>query len=143
MDYHNDDEQDTDWSNGQEDRRETARTPGPTGITDREASSALQDECVVNVRCEGNCEHVTCHEEINHSDENRAEGQPKTTQVEKEIPVRCHNCKEQFKDKVTMMDHKHDSDHPSKRKCNKFPDCERAKECWFVHHIEVHRKQNT
>ena len=31
-----------------------------------------------------------------------------------------------------MMDHKRDSDHPSKRKCNQFPDCSRPK-CWYVH----------
>ena len=31
-----------------------------------------------------------------------------------------------------MMDHKRDSDHPSKRKCNQFPDCARPR-CWYVH----------
>ena len=30
------------------------------------------------------------------------------------------------------MDHKRDSDHPSKRKCNQFPDCSRPR-CWYVH----------
>ena len=47
--------------------------------------------------------------------------------------VTCHDCKNKFKDKVSMMNHKRDSDHPSKKKCNKFPDCERAEECWYKH----------
>ena len=45
----------------------------------------------------------------------------------------CYDCKQQFKDKVTMMDHKRASDHPSKRKCNRLPDCKKGNLCWFVH----------
>ena len=30
------------------------------------------------------------------------------------------------------MDHKRDSDHPSKRKCNQYPDCSRPR-CWYIH----------
>ena len=80
------------------------------------------DECVINVRCEGNCEHVTCHKETTH---------------EQEQKVTCYDCKQQFKDRVSMMDHKRDSDHPSKRKCNRIPDCERGLLCWFVHRDNV------
>ena len=81
------------------------------------------DECVENVSCEGNCEHVKCL--------------TKTTWVENRKPVTCHDCKNKFKDKVAMMNHKRDSDHPSKKKCNKFPDCERAEECWYMHRTEM------
>ena len=42
-----------------------------------------------------------------------------------------------FWDKIVMMDHKRDSDHPSKRKCNKFPDCGRGDQCWYVHGREI------
>ena len=77
------------------------------------------DECVHNVRCEGNCEHVIGHNNTTHKPD--------------ELKVICHNCKQKFKDKVSMMDHKRDSDHPSKKKCNKFPDCEREGSCWYVH----------
>ena len=34
-----------------------------------------------------------------------------------------------------MMDHKRDSDHPSKKKCNA-PDCQRPK-CWYVHTAQI------
>ena len=76
------------------------------------------DECVDNVRCEGNCEHVECHTNIEH------QASPEVT---------CYDCKNKFKDKIAMMDPKRDSDHPSKRKCNQFPDCERGVRCWYRH----------
>ena len=41
-----------------------------------------------------------------------------------------------------MMDHKRDSDHPSKRKCNQFPDCERNDRCWFVHRRQTSSQIN-
>ena len=66
------------------------------------------DECVQSVQCNGNCEHVVCHK------------------------VTFNDCKQKFSDKVSMMDHKQDSDHPSRKKCNK-PDCERGERCWYVH----------
>ena len=81
------------------------------------------DECVQNVSCEGNCEHVKCQNITTHKSE--------------ELKVTCHDCKERFKDKVSMMNHKRDSKHPSKRKCNIFPDCERTEGCWFVHGTQV------
>ena len=80
------------------------------------------DECVTNVRCEGNCNHVSNHKVPNH---------------EEITQVTCYDCKKQFKDKATMMDHKRDSDHPSKRKCNRLPDCEKGSKCWFVHSGQV------
>ena len=79
------------------------------------------DECVQNIRCDGNCEHVECVENTQRATNN---------------PITCHDCKVQFKDKVTMMDHKRDSDHPSKRNCNK-PDCERGILCWYKHRSHV------
>ena len=80
------------------------------------------DECVNNMRCEGNCNHVTRHKEPNHGEI---------------TPVTCYDCKKQFKDKATMMDHKRDSDHPSKRKCHRLPDYEKGSLCWFVHSVQV------
>ena len=82
------------------------------------------DECVENVGCEGNCEHVICH----RSD----------TQKERETTVTCNDCNKKFRSKVEMMDHKRDSDHPSKKKCNKFPNCERGERCWYMHNTQVH-----
>ena len=76
------------------------------------------DECVQNIRCEGNCEHVECHIEIEHQDN---------------LEVTCYDCKNKFNDRIAMIDHKRDSDHPSKRKCNQFPDCERGVRCWYRH----------
>ena len=74
------------------------------------------DECVENVRCEGNCEHI----------EHKAG-----------LEVTCYDCKNKFKDKIAMMDHKRDSDHPTKRKCNQYPDCERGVRCWYRHIEQV------
>ena len=87
------------------------------------------DECVHNVRCEGNCDHVIGHNNTTHKPE--------------ELKVTCHHCKQKFKDKVSMMDHKRDSDHPSKKKCNKFPDCEREGSCWYVHERPMGPQTNT
>ena len=44
-----------------------------------------------------------------------------------------------------MMDHKRDSDHPSKHKCYKIPECERGDKCLYVHGKQIvqqgtHRK---
>ena len=36
-----------------------------------------------------------------------------------------------------MMNHNRDSDHPSKKKCNKFPDCGRTEGCWYVHGQQI------
>ena len=43
------------------------------------------------------------------------------------------------------MDHKRDSDHPSKRKCNQQPDCERGVKCWYKHtnHVLSQVTQNS
>ena len=76
------------------------------------------DECVQNLRCDGNCEHVEGHKEKEHCSN---------------TGITCYDCKQKFKDKTAMMDHKRDSDHPSKRKCNQFPDCERGVRCWYRH----------
>ena len=76
------------------------------------------DECIQNVECAGNFEHVECHKEIEH-------GQM--------LEVAWYDCKQKFKDKIAMLDHKRDSDHPSKRKCNQQPDCERGVKCWYKH----------
>ena len=93
-------------------------------VAPKEAShpQSQVDECVTNVRCAGNCKHVTSHQDPNHGEINK---------------VTCYDCKKQFKDKVSMMDHKRDSDHPSKRKCNRLPDCEKGSQCWFVHSGQV------
>ena len=79
------------------------------------------DECVDNIRCNGNCEHVECQDQ---------------NQLSSDTAITCHDCKMEFPDKISMMDHKRDSDHPSKRKCNK-PECERGVLCWYVHRIHV------
>ena len=114
--HHSDDEQDTDWSSSEE-------------VTQLSVPQEKEvDECIQNARCEGNCAHVEC--------------QLEPTNDLNEPKVTCHNCKENFRDKVTMMDHKRDSDHPSKRKCNKLPDCERGSECWFVHNINKSPQAN-
>ena len=76
------------------------------------------DECIQNVQCKGNCTHGACKFKSNIHN------------------VTCHDCKEEFSDKIKMMDHKRDSDHPSKRKCNQFPDCARPR-CWYVHPNQV------
>ena len=81
----------------------------------------IVDECVQNVSCKGNCEHVQGH----------------NIEAQEELKVTCHDCKQRFKDKVSMMNHKRDSDHPSKKKCNKFPDCERTEGCWYIHGTQV------
>ena len=49
------------------------------------------DECVQNVRCDGNCEHVEGHKEKEHCN-NKG--------------VICYDCKQKFKDKTAMMDHR-------------------------------------
>ena len=74
------------------------------------------DECIQNVRCQGNCTHMICND----------------TAISQKL-VTCNDCKEKFQTKDAMMDHKRDSDHPSKRKCNQDPDCERGARCWYVH----------
>ena len=109
-----------------------------TGV--REEEAALEggehppvqvDECIQNVSCEGDCQHKSCGNRI--------------TQKSEEHKVTCNSCKQKFRDKNTMMDHKRDSDHPSKHKCNKFPECERGDQCWYVHGKQIvqqgtHRK---
>ena len=75
------------------------------------------EECIENVRCEGNCEHNNCRQT-----------QPVNSNEPKVI---CYDCKNEFTTKNEMMDHKRDSDHPSKKKCNE-PDCQRP-QCWYVH----------
>ena len=72
------------------------------------------DECIQNISCQGDCQHVNCNRTQNGGQK-----------------VIRHDCKLEFNDKITMMDHKRDSDHPSKRKCNQ-PDCQRQR-CWYVH----------
>ena len=89
------------------------------------------DECIQNVSCEGDCQHKSCGNRI--------------TQKPEEHKVTCNSCKQKFRDKNTMMDHKRDSDYPSKHKCNKFPECERGVQCWYVHGKQIvqqgtHRK---
>ena len=87
------------------------------GVQQEEAMQAERqmDECVENVRCKGNCEHVQCHTNIEH---------------QASLEVTCYNCKNKFKDKMTMMDHKRDSVHQSKRKCNQSLT---VREGWYRH----------
>ena len=75
------------------------------------------EECIVSFSCEGNCQHTTCTET-----KRQTQSEPKVT---------CYNCKKEFPTKSEMMDHKRDSDHPSKKKCNQ-PECQKTK-CWYVH----------
>ena len=60
------------------------------------------DECIANIRCEGNCIHTAC-----------SQTQPQNPSEPKVI---CYDCKEEFPTKNEMMDHKRDSEHPSKKK---------------------------
>ena len=76
------------------------------------------DECIQNVQCEGDCRHSACRSN--------------SFKEQKELKITCHDCKSEFSDKIKMMHHKRDSDHPSKRKCNQFPDSTRPR-CWYVH----------
>ena len=73
------------------------------------------DECIQNIQCEADCTHGACKTNPNKE--------------EKKAKVTCHYCKKTFSDKITMMDHKRDSDHPSKRKCNQFPERGRESQC--------------
>ena len=52
------------------------------------------DECIQNVKCSGNCEHVKCHKEVEH---------------EQKLEVICYDCKQKLRDKCAMMDHKRNS----------------------------------
>ena len=85
------------------------------------------DESIENISCKGNCEHIECHNRVenNNIDQNNPINDSNSQKV------KCHNCKLDFNDKKSMMDHKRDSNHPSKRKCNN-PNCQHTR-CWYVH----------
>ena len=75
------------------------------------------DECIANIRCEVNCIHTVC-----------SQTQPQNPSEPKVI---CYDCKEEFPTKNEIMDHKRDSDHHSKKKCNQH-ECQKSK-CWYGH----------
>ena len=79
------------------------------------------DECIENVRCEGDCDHVQCK----ITPDNSSTNETKT----------CNNCKKVFRNYNDMMDHRKQN-HPSKKLCwNKF-DCiykDRTPGCWYMH----------
>ena len=73
----------------------------PYAALEKEALEVARevDECIENARCDGNCNHNACKSQEN-------------SELRK---FTCHDCKQKFQDKRSMMDHKRDSDHPSKK----------------------------
>ena len=87
------------------------------------------DECILNVRCEGDCTHVECKQ----TSENISSNETKT----------CNNCKQVFSNYNEMMDHRKQN-HPSKKLCWNKLDCvykDRTPGCWYMHPELVQTQQ--
>ena len=82
------------------------------------------DECIKNMRCEGDCNHMT-----------RKESPRKN--------ITCNTCKEILINYNKMMDHRKEN-HPSKKLCRNGNDCiykDRSPGCWFRHTQAPHTSE--
>ena len=89
------------------------------------------DECIQNVRCEGDCTHVRCIK----TPENTSKNETKI----------CNNCKQVFRNYNDMMDHRKQN-HPSKKLCWNKLDClykDRTPGCWYFHPEQPQNQQST
>ena len=86
------------------------------------------DECIQNVRCEGDCNHAKYQNLPNENlTTNEAKGSPEAKN--------CNTCKEIFINYYKMMDHRKEH-HPSKKLCRNANDClynDTIPGCWFRH----------
>ena len=91
------------------------------------------DECVENIHCSGNCEHIGCKiiecEECSFKtdSERRLE-----SHVRGAHRIICFTCKDAFKTFSEMIEHRR-LNHPSTKKCSNFPNCERGDLCLYIH----------
>ena len=54
--------------------------------------------------------------------------------------ITCFTCQEMFKSFSKMIEHRR-MNHPSNKKCNKFPNCERGDRCLYKHEGEIESVQ--
>ena len=94
---------------------------------------AQVDECVENVQCPGNCEHIGCHiikcEECSFKtdSERRLE-----SHIKESHRIICFTCKDAIRTFSDMIEHRR-LNHPSTKKCSNFPNCERGDLCLYIH----------
>ena len=109
-------------------REDTVHITGTTGHQPDQV-----DECVENIQCPGNCEHIGCKiiqcEECSFKtdSESRLESHLRVTHR-----IICFTCKDAFKTFSEMIEHRSVT-HPSTKKCSNFPNCERGDLCLYKH----------
>ena len=79
------------------------------------------DECIKNIQCAGNCDHIGCHivkcEECNFSTDNKKRLE---SHIKEKHRITCFTCKDTFKTFSEMIEHRR-LNHPSTKNVPIFP----------------------
>ena len=96
-------------------------------------TSVQVDECVQNIQCAENCEHIGCRivkcEECSFTTDNKKRLE---IHIKEKHRITCFTCKDTFRTFSEMIEHRR-LNHPSTKKCANFPNCERGEQCLYRH----------